>query len=72
MQKLVPVRAALEDKEWLGTILGGPSFSVMRVLLIAAMGEKLTPPELAIFTQVTQRPKGPTEAADELWIVAGT
>lgn len=69
MDKLVSVREALESKEWLGTILGGPSFSVMRVLLIAAMGEKLTAEELAIFEQVTQRKKAPTEAADELWII---
>jgi hypothetical protein len=71
MNKLITARNALSDKTWLGNILGGPSFSVMRVLLIAAMGEPLTAEELPIFTQVTQRTEAPTEAADEVWIIAG-
>ncbi len=33
MNKLITVRQALEDKEWLGTMLGGPSFATMRTLL---------------------------------------
>jgi hypothetical protein len=53
MKKLVTVRQALEDKTWLGTILGGSSFTTMRTLLIAAMGEPLTPTELETFTRLT-------------------
>jgi hypothetical protein len=41
MRKLIPVRQALEDPAWLGTLLGEPSFGVMRTLLIASMGEPL-------------------------------
>lgn len=69
MNKLITVRQALEDKEWLGGMLGGPSFATMRALLIAAMGEKLTAAELETFTQLTGRAKTPGEPVDELWII---
>jgi hypothetical protein len=55
---------------WLGGMLGGESFAVMRILMIAAMGEALTAEELVIFTQVTGRAEAPSEACDELWIIA--
>jgi predicted metal-binding membrane protein len=71
MIKLVSVRQALESKEWLGLLLGGPSFAVMRTLLIAAMGEPLTAPELATFTELTGRTQAPGEAVEELWLIAG-
>ena len=71
MRKLVSVRKALEDKSWLGGMLGGPSFTVMRVLLIAAIGEPLTAEELVIFTQITNRTEAPSKPAEELWVIAG-
>lgn len=71
MRKLITLREALSSPEWLGRILGADSFAVMRVLLLAAMGEPLTATELAIFTEVTQRTEAPTQPVEELWIVAG-
>ncbi len=71
MRKLISVRRALEDPAWLGTLLGGESFAVMRVLMIAAMGEPLTADERPIFTQVTGRTEAPSEPADELVVIAG-
>ena len=70
MRKLVTVRRALEDKSWLGGMLGGESFAVMRILMIAAMGEALAADERPIFTQVTGRVEAPSEQCDELWIIA--
>jgi hypothetical protein len=71
MKKLITVRQALEDPAWLGGMLGGESFAVMRVLLIAAMGEPLTADEMRIFTELTGRTEAPGEAVEELWVVAG-
>ena len=71
MKKLIPVRQALEDLAWLGSLLGEPSFAVVRVLLIAAMGEPLEPDELSTFTQITGRTEAPSEPADELMVIAG-
>ena len=70
MRKLITVRKALEDKNWLGSMLGGETFVVMRTLLIAAMGEALTAAETEIFTRVTGRLDAPSEPCDELWIIA--
>jgi phage terminase large subunit-like protein len=52
-------------------MLGGESFAVMRTLLIAAMGEPLTPAEMDIFTRLTGRAEVSGSAAEELWIIAG-
>jgi hypothetical protein len=71
MKKLISVRHALEDSAWLGTMMGGESFAVMRALLIAAMGEALTAEELAVFTQITNRTEAPSEPVEECWIIAG-
>ena len=56
MKKLISVRQALEDPAWLGSMLGGESFAVMRTLLIAAMSEALTAAEMHIFTQLILAP----------------
>jgi hypothetical protein len=71
VKRLITLRHALEDKKWLGGMLGADSFSVMRTLLIAAMGEELTPDELSVFTQLTGRLESPTDPVEELWIIAG-
>lgn len=70
MKKLVTVREALEDDAWLGGMLGGDSFAVMRTLLLAAMGEPLTEAELVLFTEATHRTEAPTQPVEEMWIVA--
>ncbi|MEJ0096215.1 MAG: hypothetical protein WDN46_23205 [Methylocella sp.] len=71
MKKLITARKALTDNGWLGTVLGGDSFAVMRVLLIAAMGEKLTASELAIYTEVTKRLEAPAAPVEECHVIAG-
>jgi len=71
MKKLITARQALEDKAWLGSMLGGPSFEVMRTLLITSQGEQLTAAELELFTSVTGRLESPSEPVEEAWIIAG-
>jgi hypothetical protein len=71
MKKLITVREALESPAWLGQMLGGESFSVMRTLLIASMGEPLSAAEVEIFTQLTGRTGSGSVPVEELWIVAG-
>src|ERR1700730_14000683 len=71
MRKLLPLRRALTDLAWLGSLLGEPSFAVMRTLLIAAMGEPLESDELSTFAKITGRTEAPTEPADELVVIAG-
>jgi hypothetical protein len=71
MKKLISLRHALTDNAWLGSMLGSESFATMRVLLIAAMGESLTPAEMEIFTQITNRTEAPSEPVEECWIIAG-
>ena len=70
IHRLLTLRHALTDPHWLGTMLGGPTFTTMRTLLIAAMGEPLEPAELELFTKLTGRTEAPTEPVDELWVVA--
>jgi hypothetical protein len=71
MKKLITVREALGDESWLGGMLGGDSFAVMRTLLLAAMSEPLTAAELVLFTEATQRTEAPTQPVEEMWIIAG-
>jgi hypothetical protein len=71
MKRLITLRQALEDPQWLGGMLGAESFAVMRTLLIAAMGEALTAAEMLVFTQLTGRTETPGEAVEELWVIAG-
>ncbi|QBR72163.1 hypothetical protein CU048_13780 [Beijerinckiaceae bacterium] len=71
MNRLVSVREALESPAWFGAIVGGESYRVMRILLVAAFGEPLTSEEMVIFTSVTGRTVAPTEPCGELWIIAG-
>jgi hypothetical protein len=70
MNKLISVREALESPQWLGGMVGGDSFRVMRTLLIAAFGEPLTAEEIVLFTEVTGRTVMPKEPCSELWIIA--
>jgi hypothetical protein len=67
----VRLRRALEDENLLGSSLAGPSWAAWRALLIAAMGEPLTPAELELFTRFTGRTTPPDRRVDELWCVIG-
>jgi hypothetical protein len=65
------MRAALTDPALLGNALPGPSWQAWRILLIAAMGEKLTPAERKIFKQFTGREREPGQRVEELAAVVG-
>jgi hypothetical protein len=67
----VSFRRAVTDEALLGTTLTGPSWHAWRSLLIAAMGEPLTPDELETFTKFTGRATPPTQRVDELWCCVG-
>jgi hypothetical protein len=71
MTPKVSIRKALSDPALLGTALAGPSWEAWRVLLIAAMGEPLTPDECLIFENFTGRKVPPAERVDELWCIIG-
>jgi hypothetical protein len=55
MTPSISLRKALADDNLLGGALPGPSWRAWRTLLIACMGEKLTPAERKTFEQLTGR-----------------
>jgi hypothetical protein len=65
------LRKALNDKQLLGSILAGASWLPWRILLLAAMGEKLTDAELAIFRELTKRELAPDQPCEEFVGVVG-
>lgn len=71
MRTLLPMRAALENKNVFGKILPGASWAAWRVLLIAAMGEELTPAERVTFKELTGRSYEPEERVEEFWAIIG-
>jgi hypothetical protein len=71
MKPRVTLRKALEDPELLGSALAGPSWHAWRSLLLATMGEPLTPDELETFTRFTGRATPPSQRVDELWCCVG-
>ena len=71
MTPKVSLRKALEDPALLGEVLGGNTWRAWRSILLAAMGEPLTPDELETFKQFTGRLTAPTERVDELWCCMG-
>ena len=72
MIKLITARQAFEDKEWLGALVGGTTFTPMRTIAIAALGEPVTAIEQPSYTQLTGgRLEAPSEPVSELWILCG-
>ena len=71
MKPRVTLRKALEDPELLGLALAGSTWHAWRSLLIAAMGEPLTPDELETFKGFTGRTEPPSQRVDELWCCVG-
>ena len=67
----ITLRDALADPEYLGGAIPGESWEPWRVLLTAAMGERLTDAERLLFTTMTGRDVEPLERVDELWGVVG-
>jgi len=71
MKPSISIRKALADKQLLGKVLVGDSWQPWRVLLIAAMGEKLTDTERTTFTALTGRPTEPGQRVEEFCAVVG-
>jgi hypothetical protein len=71
MKKVHSMRAALENPDLLGTILPGRSWQPWRILLIAAMGEKLTMWERRTFKKLTGRSREPGQMVDTFEAVVG-
>ena len=71
MTPKVTLRQALEDEALLGSALAGPTWTAWRSILLATMGEPLTPEELETFTKFTGRTVSPSQRVDELWCCIG-
>jgi hypothetical protein len=67
----VTLRAALADKQLLGSVLSGDTWHAWRSILLAAMGEPLMPNELDTFRSLTGRYAPPTQRVEELEAVVG-
>jgi hypothetical protein len=71
MKRKTTLRAAITDDNLLGKSLPGESWDGWRALLLAAMGEKLTPPEREHYQRLTQRSEPPAARVEEFWAIAG-
>jgi hypothetical protein len=68
----VSLREALIDPNLLGNVLAGPSWATWRAMLLATMGEPLTPGELKIFQTFTGgRTQAPPSRVEEAAFVIG-
>jgi hypothetical protein len=67
----ITLREALADPELLGGTLSGDSWRTWKILLIAAMGEKLDNSERDTFKQITGREREPLQRVEELAAVVG-
>src|SRR5262252_5138606 len=65
------MRQALADPQLLGGAMLGDSWTAWRVLLIAAVGEKLTSAERKVFRKLIGRDREPLERCEELVVVKG-
>ena len=71
MKPRATIRKALADKQLLGKVLSGDTWRAWRILLIAAMGERLTDDERALFTELTGRSTEPPQRVEEFVAVIG-
>jgi hypothetical protein len=71
MKARTTLRKALDDPRLLGSALEGESWAAWRILLMAALGEPLKPPELDRFRQLTGRDQAPSERVTEFWAIVG-
>ncbi|WP_413989362.1 hypothetical protein ACMDCR_25835 [Labrys okinawensis] len=65
------MREALEREDLLGATLKGASWAAWHVLLIGALGEKLSRKERRIFERLTKREREPGRIIEEFWVIAG-
>jgi hypothetical protein len=66
VKKLVPIRTALADKNLLGLVLEGESWSAWKAILIAAFGEELNREERRLFECLTKRANEPLQLVEML------
>jgi hypothetical protein len=76
MRPLISMRRAISDPLLLGSAFTvkpneADTWVAWRAMALAAVGEPLTPVELASFQQLTKRQTSPTEPVEELAIVKG-
>src|SRR5262245_6443859 len=71
MKPRVTLRKALHDDDLLGQSLPGDTWKPWRVLLMAAMGEKLLADERVIYTNFTGREREPGQRVSEFSAVIG-
>jgi hypothetical protein len=71
MKKLATMRQALGDPALLVDALPGESWRPWRTILVASMGEELTPDERAVFAKLTGRDRESLEMIETLLVVAG-
>ena len=73
MKKIVTMRRALEDPAYFGgpEMMGGESWAGWRSILLAIVGEPLTPAELATFQALTGRDASPVQPVSEFWGIIG-
>jgi hypothetical protein len=71
MRPLVTMRAALADPDLFGPHMAGDSWLPWRALLIAIMGEGLTPREREAFHKLTGRTLEPGLRCEEFWAIVG-
>jgi hypothetical protein len=71
MKRAVTMREALGDPHLLGNALQRASWSVWRIFLIAAMGEKLNASEREVFERFTGRSAEPGERIEEALFLIG-
>jgi hypothetical protein len=67
----ISLRKALADPQLLGSVLTGDSWLSWRCMLTAAMGERLTDDERALFKQLTGREREPLQRVEELIAIVG-
>jgi hypothetical protein len=71
MRAKISMREALQEKDLLGSVMGGASRYSWRVLLIASAGETLNDDERAEYKRLTARDHEPNKPARELIVAAG-
>ncbi len=71
MKPRTSLRRALADPKLLGHVIAGDSWKSWRTLLIAAMGERLSPSERELFKQLTGREREPGARVSEFEAVVG-
>jgi hypothetical protein len=71
MKRRISLRKALSDPKLLGHALKGSSWAAWRILLVSAVGERLSESEREIFRKLTGRAQEPGHPVNELIAIVG-